>query len=166
MESQQQQQVAAGGTPVRVPKYISPKGMWVSKFILRVLAIVFDIVIMAIAGSMAEHGVLGPLFYIIIFPPVALSLIWNVAEGICILARGGRRGIHPGANVALDLIIWLALTVIIIILWLMGLTSYLYDLADYSYGYYGYDSYYYDGSDLVAARDKGRAITGLVSLLM
>jgi hypothetical protein len=30
-----------------------------------------------------------------------------LAEAICICARGGHRGIHPGACVGVDLIIWL-----------------------------------------------------------
>ena len=34
-------------------------------------------------------------------------MIWTTAESICIVVRPGRRGIHPGANVALDLILWL-----------------------------------------------------------
>lgn len=34
-------------------------------------------------------------------------MIWTIAESICIVVRPGRRGIHPGANVALDLILWL-----------------------------------------------------------
>ena len=36
-----------------------------------------------------------------------VAFIWNVAEGICILTRGGRRGIHPGACVGVDLVLWL-----------------------------------------------------------
>lgn len=34
-------------------------------------------------------------------------MIWDVAEAICILARRGHRGIHPGAIVAIDLLLWL-----------------------------------------------------------
>ncbi len=36
----------------------------------------------------------------------AVSIIWNVAEFICVLVRGGHRGIHPGAIVAIDLVLW------------------------------------------------------------
>lgn len=40
-----------------------------------------------------------------------VGIIWDVAEGICILARRGRRGIHPGAIVAIDLLLWLGFIV-------------------------------------------------------
>jgi len=36
-----------------------------------------------------------------------VTFIWDVAESICIWKRGGHRGIHPGAIVAIDLIAWL-----------------------------------------------------------
>lgn len=36
------------------------------------------------------------------------DFVWDVAEIICILKRGGHRGIHPGAIIAMDLLSWLA----------------------------------------------------------
>jgi hypothetical protein len=71
-----------------------------------------------------------------------------VAEIICILARRGHRGIHPGAVVALDLILWLGFiaTTVLYALFHLG-DVFLYDTYwyedDYEYGYgYGYDSGY------------------------
>ena len=49
-----------------------------------------------------------------------LAVCWDIAEGISILARGGHRGIHPGANVALDLLIWLGFLGVVIVLELVG----------------------------------------------
>lgn len=62
--------------------------------------------------------------------------IWDVAEGICIFARRGHRGIHPGAVVAMDLLLWLAFIVVAVFYALYYLVG----------DYYYYDSYYY-GSD-------------------
>lgn len=42
---------------------------------------------------------------------------------MCILARGGHRGIHPGACVAVDLLLWLALAPGTVILFLFGITT-------------------------------------------
>jgi hypothetical protein len=43
-----------------------------------------------------------------ISPQLTAVWIWDLAEGICILARNGKRGIHPGAIVGVDLIFWAA----------------------------------------------------------
>ncbi|TDZ39263.1 hypothetical protein C8035_v006275 [Colletotrichum spinosum] len=37
-----------------------------------------------------------------------VALIWDIAELVTICARGGRRGIHPGAQVGVHLVLWLA----------------------------------------------------------
>jgi hypothetical protein len=90
------------------PPYVSPRGMWVTKLIFRILQLIFDVTIMGMVGSVYNDGLWDGLVLACIMPVCGLSAIWATAEGICILARGGHRGIHPGANVALDLILWLA----------------------------------------------------------
>jgi hypothetical protein len=68
---------------------------------------------------------------------------------ICILKRGGNRGIHPGAIVAVDLFAWLGWACVLFFLAIMGLvTRPRYMIEDYS----GYDdgrgryTYRYDDS--------------------
>lgn len=70
-----------------------------------------------------------------------------MAEIICIFARGGHRGIHPGAVVAIDLILWLGFIVSTVFYALYFLSDvYLYNDYDYDYGY-GYGYGYGSGSD-------------------
>ena len=92
------------------PKYTSPKGMWVSKLVLRIIMLIFAIALVSLAGSLMGSFLFSSVTFIIVAPAGFLSLIWNFSEAICVLTRGGHRGIHPGANVALDLILWLGLT--------------------------------------------------------
>jgi len=40
---------------------------------------------------------------------VFVSVQWCIAELVCIIKLSGHRGIHPGANVGIDLAIWLVL---------------------------------------------------------
>ncbi len=37
--------------------------------------------------------------------------LWDIAEGICILVRRGRRGIHPIAITTIDCLAWMAFIV-------------------------------------------------------
>jgi hypothetical protein len=77
-----------------------------------------------------------PLLTQSLLSQACVSFIWDVAEGICIIARRGHRGIHPGAIVAVDLLLWLG--------YVAGITCFgiiaLYDLSNSSYT----SSYYYD----------------------
>ena len=102
------------------PKYTSPKGMWVSKLVLRIIMLIFAIALVSLAASLVNSFFFSSVTFIIVAPAGFLSLIWNFAEGICVLTRGGHRGIHPGANVALDLILWLGLTGMCVALALLG----------------------------------------------
>jgi len=102
------------------PKYTSPKGMWASKLILRSIMLIFSITLLALAGSLMDLGPFSYIPFLIVAPAGFLSLSWNLAEGICIVTRGGHRGIHPGANVGLDLILWLGLTGMCVTLALLG----------------------------------------------
>ncbi len=105
---------------------------------------------------------------------MGLSLIWNISEAICIVVRGGHRGIHPGANVALDLILWLGLAGADVALWLIGIASSVIGYAS-SYSSYGsYGSSYDDFNDVFGddlsntvsgIRTKGQAMLGLTAVL-
>jgi hypothetical protein len=156
------------------PKYTSPKGMWTSKLILRTLMIIFGITILSLAGSIATSGIISSVPLLIAAPPGVLSLIWNVSEAICILTRGGHRGIHPGANVGLDLILWLALAGADVALWLIGVASSIVGAAtsyssygDYGSGYDDFDDVFGDdlSNTVKGIRAKGQALLGLTAVL-
>lgn len=91
-----------------------------------------------------------------------VCFIWDIAESICILTRRGRRGIHPGAIVAIDLLLWLAFIVVAV----------FYALYYVSGDYYYYDSYYYSsgsygsdvGSDFWALVAMSRAVIAFTSI--
>ena len=38
-----------------LPKYVSPKGMWTSKLVLRATSVVFTIIVAALGGSIASN---------------------------------------------------------------------------------------------------------------
>ena len=66
------------------------------------------------------------------FIPLGLSVLWNIANIATLLARN--RAIHPGANVACDLLLWLGLLVSGGFTSL-GATNFLYYTAYDDYGY-------------------------------
>ena len=70
-----------------------------AKLVLRWIALLLTIACIVLAA-------LGRPFALLLFIPLAFSFIWNIAN----IARrlSARTPIHPGANVALDLITWLA----------------------------------------------------------
>ena len=70
------------------------------------------------------------------FITLGLSILWNMANIIVLLVRN--RAVHPGANVACDLLLWLGL-------WATGAFA---NLCALSYLYYNSDDYdsYDDGS--------------------
>ncbi len=73
------------------------------------------------------------------FIPLGLSILWNVANIVTLLVRN--RAIHPGANVACDLLLWLGLLFTGGIA-SFGASNYLYFYAyDDDYGYYGGSAY-------------------------
>jgi hypothetical protein len=83
----------------------SPKAIWISKLTLRILSAIFDIVLIGVSSAMGTDWTEPPIIYFL--PPACLSLAWGLADGIFILARAGRRGIHPGACIGADLVLWL-----------------------------------------------------------
>ncbi|KAH6998362.1 hypothetical protein BKA56DRAFT_664955 [Ilyonectria sp. MPI-CAGE-AT-0026] len=95
------------------PPHVSSRGMWSTKLTLRIISIIFCIVIIGVAASVAVDWSLFPLVTLV--PPAGVAFIWNFSESICLCVRRGHRGIHPGAVVGVDLILWLGYLVAIVI---------------------------------------------------
>ncbi|KAL1836115.1 hypothetical protein VTJ49DRAFT_5560 [Mycothermus thermophilus] len=108
------------------PKYTSPPRDWKSKFGLRLASILFLIIVGGLAGSLAANDRVEWMFEFTIAalcPAIGLTLIWDVAEAICLVVRGGNRGIHPGAIVGIDLLMWLGWICEAFLFGLMGLVG-------------------------------------------
>lgn len=135
--------------------------------------LIFSVTLVALAGSLMNLGLFTSIPFLIVAPAGFLSLAWNLAEGICLLTRGGHRGIHPGANVGLDLIIWLGLTATCVVLSLVGVGASVLSSSSYSSLLYArnHDSTSYTGFGLDvsnAARaivSKGQALLGIGAVL-
>ena len=129
------------------------------KPILRFLAILLAIIgIATTAWAMTSHHHPNPsdetldstyysssYSYILLpwqFIALGLSILWNTANIATLIARN--RAIHPGANVACDLLLWLALLVTGFFA-TIGATNYLYYSAYNDY-YYSSDSPYGGGT--------------------
>ncbi|KAK2061978.1 hypothetical protein LY76DRAFT_337619 [Colletotrichum caudatum] len=87
----------------------------IAKIAIRGCDIVFSIIVIAITLHMlVTIGYSSP--YLLLFSgiPGVVAIIWDVSELITICARGGRKGIHPGAHVGLHLIFCLAFTTAIV----------------------------------------------------
>ncbi|KAH7162764.1 hypothetical protein B0J13DRAFT_536913 [Dactylonectria estremocensis] len=123
---QQQQQQFQTRPP---PPHISSKGMYATKLVLRILSMISAVVLIGISASVAVSWDYGPL--VILVPPAGVAFIWDVAESICLCTRRGHRGIHPGAVVGVDLILWLGYIVAVV---LFGIIWGVND--DYYYSYY------------------------------
>lgn len=99
-----------------------------------------------------------------------LALVWQTAEFITVCASSRHRGIHPGANVALHLIIWL-ITACALSFLAVYVAIDQYNIDDgYDYGYYGYyDDYYNDSLNwvktIVAVEEAMLAFTVLLFLI-
>ena len=77
------------------------------------------------------------------FIALGLSILWNIANISTLIARN--RAIHPGANVACDLLLWLALLVTGFFA-TIGATNLLYDYDAYDEYGYSNDSPYGGGT--------------------
>lgn len=116
------------------------KRLWVTKISLRCFAAVFCLIV--IGCCFGSHYVdflpLGPVSH---YRPIwacslsnhftqaGAAVLWNIAEAITLIVRRRLyKGIHPGACVGVDLVLWLAVG---------GISAYeillLVDTGDYSY---------------------------------
>lgn len=137
----------------RVIPYSKP---WhIAKIVMRCSDIVFSLIVIGISAYVLTIAFSGGAFYVMSWLPVsrrsasyplkvsrlmstlqaAVAIIWDTAELITICARGGRRGIHPGAHVGLHLIFWLCFAAAV---GLQGTYIYFRDVDDYYY--YSYSS--------------------------
>lgn len=109
---------------------------WIAKFVLRLLTIVVVIVAFGLAGYSYS------LDYAVIWisVPLGVSICWNVANVIVRLCRA--RPMHPGANVGMDLILWLAFAAALGFSYFGAILLLEYNPTYYS-GYYGDDPSYY-----------------------
>jgi hypothetical protein len=144
--------------------------MWGSKLALRILQFILALSIIGYAGSAISTAIYLPYVsngrsLLLVAPQAIVSAVWSLSDGICILARGGRRGIHPGANVALDLLLWMGCMVGVLIVSLFGIpaTQYYLDLVDDRANRYGtYERSHAKGK---AAAAMGQAMVGLGATL-
>ncbi|KAI0017735.1 hypothetical protein F4780DRAFT_572827 [Xylariomycetidae sp. FL0641] len=74
----------------------------------------FVLLFLAIALAVREHHKWPPVVFWT--GPLAIVLgMWDVAELLCVCTRTSRRGIHPGAHIALDFVLCLVLGVCILL---------------------------------------------------
>ncbi|KAH8886082.1 hypothetical protein GQ53DRAFT_845175 [Thozetella sp. PMI_491] len=149
---------------VSQPKYVSPKGMWVSKFVLRSITFIVAVSTLGLVSNLATGIVFSFLPLAFVGSPAILSICWCFAEGICITARGGHRGIHPGANVGVDLVLWLSFAALAVTVGLFGITDTNYNTTIFSASISRSSSSY--RSLISASADKGKVVLGLGALLM
>ncbi|KFY91480.1 hypothetical protein V498_05449 [Pseudogymnoascus sp. VKM F-4517 (FW-2822)] len=85
------------------------KRLWVAKLSLRAVSIILSLIVTGICCAKAREFLTE---IITLLPPLLAAFLWNISEGINLLVnrRAGYKGIHPGACVGVDLVIWLGLT--------------------------------------------------------
>ncbi|KFY05996.1 hypothetical protein V492_08198 [Pseudogymnoascus sp. VKM F-4246] len=81
------------------------KRLWITKVSLRSVATVTSLIVIGCCGA-SPYG--NPM----LLGPAGGAFLWCMAEGITLLVRRRTyKGIHPGACVGVDLILWLAVGV-------------------------------------------------------
>ncbi|KAM5352028.1 hypothetical protein ACJ41O_004751 [Fusarium nematophilum] len=104
------QQLVQGQQPQGQPMslvYVSSKGVWTARLCFRIFSVLSCIVLygLAIAALYGSDPSVMPL--IMIGSPAGVALIWSFVDCVMLCASRGHRGIHPGACVGVDLILWL-----------------------------------------------------------
>ncbi|KAK4152168.1 hypothetical protein C8A00DRAFT_44719 [Chaetomidium leptoderma] len=152
------------------PKYVSPPGTWKTKLALRAASLVCVVVIAGLGGSLATTSrVHLGLMMAVLVPALIVTFVWDLAECFCILKRGGNRGIHPGAIVAIDLFAWMGWGLLDLFIAALGVASRPhYVIDDYNnYPLNGYDTPEVSDEDAQLERDvmgKGRALVAFTTL--
>ncbi|KAH8195077.1 hypothetical protein TruAng_010753 [Truncatella angustata] len=154
--SQYQQYPQQFQPPPRVIPYSKP---WlITKIVFYSLSIIFSIVVLGISIALVvDPGIYQSYQIIWVAPQAGVALVWDIAELITICARGKKRGIHPGAHVALHLLLWLGFCAAV------GLSAWLvaFELeCDY------YCRYYYDYEDSSGYLSVMQAELAFLSLLL
>ncbi|KAK8029855.1 hypothetical protein PG993_011146 [Apiospora rasikravindrae] len=124
------------GAPAQPQQPLASRPWHNTKLVLLSMSIVFSIIVIGISIALAVNPTILSLQVIWVAPEAAVAIIWSVAEFVTLCARKNQRGIHPGAHVALHLLLWLAFVVA------AGLTAYLVAL-NVEYDYYYSSSYRY-----------------------
>ncbi|KAI4142785.1 MAG: hypothetical protein LQ340_007225 [Diploschistes diacapsis] len=105
-------------TSERRAQVIAAEPRWKAKFILRIIVIIFDFLSIVMAAiTITTFDLLDSLnsFLLYSFIPLGISIFWCLAN---IIVRARRpRPMHPGANVAMDLLIWMAFFVALFFVW-------------------------------------------------
>ncbi|KZL85055.1 hypothetical protein CI238_09711 [Colletotrichum incanum] len=79
----------------------------IAKIAIRGCNIAFSAIVIGITAHTSIYlGYWSPYLLWFSAIPAAFAVCWDVSELITICARGGRKGIHPGAHVGLHLIFW------------------------------------------------------------
>jgi len=137
--------------------------MWVSKLLFRILSAISSLVIIGLTAytTVEWYGGFGYSYMgtpvIVMGPPAIVGFVWDVAEAICILARRGHRGIHPGAIVAIDLLLWLGFIAATV---LYGVFHFFFDTYSYSYS-----SYYYSEATALVYISRATLSFGVLEVL-
>ncbi|KAK4133963.1 hypothetical protein BT67DRAFT_434565 [Trichocladium antarcticum] len=103
---------AQGGQP---PHYISPSGTWRTKLCLRIASMVFLVLVAGLGGSIVSSSRVDVWYIrilVLLVPALVVTFGWDLAESLAIWFRAGRRGMHPGAVVAIDLLAWLGWVIV------------------------------------------------------
>ncbi|KAI6779632.1 uncharacterized protein J7T54_008250 [Emericellopsis cladophorae] len=153
-QQQQYQHQPATNAVKPPPPHVSPRNMWLSKVIFRILSAIFSIVIIGLSAYVGTKwsdgygGYYGGSPLVIMLPPACVGLIWDLGEMVAVLVRGGHRGTHPGAVVALDLVLWLGFIVAVVFyaLYYMG------DIYYYGSYWYEYESLSEIGETIIMSR--------------
>ncbi|KAL2265073.1 hypothetical protein VTJ83DRAFT_7583 [Remersonia thermophila] len=92
------------------PQYVWPPRKWERKLGLRLASVLSLIIAAGLVGSLGANKRVrhyDGLGLVALSPGIGLTFLWDVAEIICIAVRGGHRGMHPGAIIGVDLLMWL-----------------------------------------------------------
>lgn len=104
--------------PVPINKVVASKGWYIAKLTLGSCIIVFDIVLIALSAAYLNMWYTFTVgsYFALVFSPAIVSLGWQIAEFITVCVHKDRRGIHPGAHVALHLLLWLSFAITAVLL--------------------------------------------------
>ncbi|KAK1489153.1 hypothetical protein CCUS01_14622 [Colletotrichum cuscutae] len=82
-----------------------------AKIVIRGFNIAFSAIVLGISLSLIFYSFSSSFYLVFSGFPAAALVCWETSELITICARGGRRGIHPGAHVGMHLLFWLVFMV-------------------------------------------------------
>ncbi|RYP88808.1 hypothetical protein DL769_000235 [Monosporascus sp. CRB-8-3] len=135
--------------PTPSPTIPYSRGWHITKIIFHSFSIIFCIVVLGISIALSLNFYPSPFILLRTIPQAGVALCWSVAELITICARTGQRGIHPGAHVALHLLLWLGFCASLGLNGLSLASMLIYseysEYYDYDYDYDYYDTYGFSG---------------------